>query len=77
MEGDGVPCSGAPQPDVDTESLNEDLRRMSLAVGEMLAGHPVIPPTGVAPHLAGSGSVSLATGTMPPWTFPYGLNTAA
>jgi hypothetical protein len=76
MENDGAPRSDAPQPDAHTESLDEDLRRMSLAAGKMPTGHPVIPPSGTAPP-AGSGSVSTATGTMPPWTFPYGLNTAA
>jgi hypothetical protein len=71
------PRSSAPQPDADTESLDEDLRRISLAMGKMPVGHPVILPSGAAPPPAGSGSVSLATGTMPPWTFPYGLNTIA
>jgi hypothetical protein len=76
MEGHDVPYSSAPQPDAGTESLGEDLCRMSLAAGKMPTGHPITPPSGVAP-LAGSGSVSPAAGTMPPWTFPYGLNTAA
>jgi hypothetical protein len=76
VEGDGVPRSGAPQPDADTESLGEDLRRMGLAIGKMPTGYPIIPPSSAAPPPAGSGSVSLATGTMPTWTFPYGLNTA-
>jgi hypothetical protein len=49
---------------------------MSLAAGKMPAGHPVIPPSGAAPPV-GSRSVSPVAGTMPPWTFPYGLNTAA
>jgi hypothetical protein len=71
-----VPRSGAPQPDAHAESLGESLRGISLAAGKMPAGHPIIPPSGVAPP-AESGSVSLAAGTMPPWTFPYGLNTAA
>jgi hypothetical protein len=39
---------------------------MSLAAGKM----PAAP-------LAGLGSVSPAAGTMAPWTFSYGLNTAA
>jgi hypothetical protein len=76
-EGDGVPHSGAPQPDADTESLGGDLCRMSLAAGKMPMGHPVIPPSGTAPPPAESGSVSMGTGTMPPWTSPYGLNMAA
>jgi hypothetical protein len=77
VEGDGVPCSSAPQPDADIESLNEDLRRMSLAMGKMSVGHPDIPSSDAAPLLVGSGLNSPAAGTMPPWTFPYGLNTAA
>jgi hypothetical protein len=72
-----VPRSGTPQPSINVESLNEDLRRMRLATGKMPAGHPIIPPSGAAPPPTGSGSVSPAVGTMPPWTFPYGLNTAA
>jgi hypothetical protein len=71
-----VARSSAPQLDADTESLDEDLRRMSLATGKMPAGHPVILQSGAAPPPAGSGLVSLAMGTMPPWTFLYGLNTA-
>jgi hypothetical protein len=50
---------------------------MSLAAGKMPARHPIIPPSGVVPPLAGFASVSLAAGTMPPWTIPYGLNDAA
>jgi hypothetical protein len=76
MEDDSMPCSDAPQPDAHTESLVEDLHRMSLAAGKMPAGHPVIPPSGTALP-PGSGSGSPAARTMPPWTFPYGLNTAA
>jgi hypothetical protein len=72
-----VPYSSAPQPDADIESLSEDLHRMSFAMGKMLVGHPVIPSSSAVPPLAGSRSVSLAAGTMPPWAFPYGLNTAA
>jgi hypothetical protein len=76
MEGDSMPRSGAPQLDAHTESLVEDLRRMSLAAGKMSVGHPIIPPSDTAPP-ARSASGSLAVGTMPPWTFPYGPNTAA
>jgi hypothetical protein len=72
-----VPRFGTPQPAADTESLNEDLRRMSLAAGKMSAGHPDIPSFGAAPFPPGSRSVSPAARTMPPWTFPYGLNTVA
>jgi hypothetical protein len=50
---------------------------MSLAAGKMPTGHLVTPPFGVAPPPAGSGPVSPVAGTIPPWTFPYGLNTAA
>jgi hypothetical protein len=50
---------------------------MSLATGKMPTGHPVTPPSGAAPPPAGSGPVSPAAGTIPPWTLPYGLNTAA
>jgi hypothetical protein len=71
-----VPRSGAPQPDTDTESLDEDLCRMSLAAGKMPTGHPVIPPSGMAP-LAESGLVSPSAGTMTSWTFLCGLNTAS
>jgi hypothetical protein len=49
---------------------------MSLAAGKMPVGHPVIPSSGMAPP-AGLGSISPAVRTMPPWTFPYGLNMAA
>jgi hypothetical protein len=49
---------------------------MSLATDETLAGRPVIRPFGAAPPV-GSRSVSPTAGSMPPWTFPYGLNTVA
>jgi hypothetical protein len=49
---------------------------MSLAVDETPAGHPVIPPS-VASPLVGSRAVSPTAGSMPPRTFPYGLNTVA
>jgi hypothetical protein len=77
MGSDGVPCSSVPQPAADTESLNEDMRRMSLAAGKMPAGHLDTPSFDAAPHLARSGSNPVAAGTMPPWTLPYGLNTVA
>jgi hypothetical protein len=75
-EGDTMLRSGAPRPDTHGASLVEDLRRMSLATDETPAGHPVIPSSGVAP-LVRSRSVSLTAGSMPLWTFPYGLNTVA
>jgi hypothetical protein len=49
---------------------------MSLAAGETLAGRPVIPPSGAAPPVE-SRLISPTAGSMLPWTFPYGLNTAA
>jgi hypothetical protein len=75
VEGDMMLCSGAPQPDAHAASLVEDLHRMSLATDETPQGHPVIPPSGAMP-LAGSRSVSLTAGSMPPRTFPYGMNMA-
>jgi hypothetical protein len=68
--------SSAPRPDTHAASLVKDLRRMSLSMDETPVGHPIIPPSGVAP-LVGSRSVSLTAGSMPLWTFPYGLNTVA
>jgi hypothetical protein len=50
---------------------------MSLTAGKMPTGHPITPPSDAAPPLPGLGSASLAVGTMPPWTLPYGLNMAA
>jgi hypothetical protein len=76
VENSSVTRSGAPQPDAHAESFDESLRRMSLAAGKMPVGHPVIPLSGTAPP-AGLELVSPAAGTMPPWTFPYGLNTTA
>jgi hypothetical protein len=77
MGSDGVPSSGAPQLDVDTESLDEGLRRMSLAADKTPTGYPVIPLSSMAPPPAGLGSISPVAGTMPLWTFLYGLNTVA
>jgi hypothetical protein len=75
--GDGVPRFGAPQPDAYTDFLAEDLCRMSLAEGKMPTRYPVTPPYSAAPPLAGSGSFALTPGTLSPWAFPYGLDTAA
>jgi hypothetical protein len=75
--GDGVPRSGIPQPAANVESLNEDMRRMSLAAGKMAARHPKTPSSSATPHPSGSGTDPSAAGTMPPWTLLYGLNTAA
>jgi hypothetical protein len=68
--------SGAPRPDTHVASLIEGLRRMSLATDETPAGRPVIPPSAAAPPVR-SRAVSPTAGSMPPWTFPYGLNTVA
>jgi hypothetical protein len=73
-EGDTMLCSGAPRPDTHATSLVEDLCRMSLAADETPAGRPVIPPSAVAPPI-GSRAVSPTAGSVPPQTFPYGLNT--
>jgi hypothetical protein len=76
MEDDTMLHSGAPRPDAHATSLIEDLRRMSSAAGETPAGCPVIPSSGAASPV-GSRSVPPMAGSMPPRTFPYGLNTAA
>jgi hypothetical protein len=49
---------------------------MSLATNETPGRHLVIPPIAAAPPV-GSRAVSLTVGSMPLWTFPYGLNTVA
>jgi hypothetical protein len=49
---------------------------MSLAADKTLAGHPIIPPSAAAPPV-GSRAASLTAGSIPPRTFPYGLNTVA
>jgi hypothetical protein len=68
--------SGAPQPDVHATSLVEDLRGMNLATDETPAGHLVILQSVAAPPV-GSRAVFPTAGTMPSWTFPYGLHTVA
>jgi hypothetical protein len=68
--------SGIPQSDTHTASLIEDLRRMNLATDETSVGQPVIPPSAAAP-LVGSRAVFPTAGSMPPRTFPYGLNMVA
>jgi hypothetical protein len=45
-EGDGIPRSGASQPDADTDFLTEDMCRMSLAEGKMPTGSPIALPLG-------------------------------
>jgi hypothetical protein len=75
-EGDTTLHSGAPQLDPHATSLIEGLRGMSLAADETPAGHPVIPPSAAAPPV-GSRAASPTAGSIPPWTFPYGLNTVA
>jgi hypothetical protein len=76
MEGDTMIRLGAPRLDDHATSLVEDLRGMSLAASETLAGCPVIPPFGAAPPV-GARSVSPMVGSISPRTLPYGLNTAA
>jgi hypothetical protein len=49
---------------------------MSLAVGEIAVGRPIIPPFGAAPPV-GSRSVFPTIGSTPPRTFPYGLSMTA
>jgi hypothetical protein len=68
--------SSAPQPDTQAASLIEDLHRMNLAMDETPTEHPIIPPSIAAPPV-GSRAVFLTAGSMPPWTFPCGLNTVA
>jgi hypothetical protein len=74
-EGDGIPRSGASQPDADTNSLTEDLCRMSLAKGKMPTGSPIALLPGAAPPP--SSSTTLAPGTMPSSAFPFGLDSVA
>jgi hypothetical protein len=76
MEGDSMIRPGVPRPDVHTTSLIEDLRGMSLAMGETPVGYPVILLSGVTPPVRAR-SDSPMTETTPPRTFPYGLNMAA
>jgi hypothetical protein len=75
VRGDGIPRSGAPQLDTDTDFLTEDLCRMSLAEGKMPTGCPITPPPGTAPPPASS--IAPVPGTMPPSAFPYGLDPVA
>jgi hypothetical protein len=49
---------------------------MSLAKGKMPTGHPITPPTGASPPSSDLGSTPPTPRMMPPWAFPYGLNTA-
>jgi hypothetical protein len=53
-EGDGIPRSGASQPDTNTDFLAKDLCRMSLAEGKMLIGSPTALPPGAVPPPASS-----------------------
>jgi hypothetical protein len=75
-EGDTMLRSSTPQLDTHTTSLVEDLRRMSLTTNETPAGRPIIPSSAAAPPIE-SRVVSPTAGSMPPRTFPYGLNTVA
>jgi hypothetical protein len=68
--------SGTPQPDTHAASLVEDLHRMNLAMDETPTEHLVIPPSVAAPPVESS-AVFPTAGSMPPWTFPCGLNMVA
>jgi hypothetical protein len=75
VEGDGIPRSGASQPDADTDFLTEDLCGMSLAEGKMPTGSPIAPPPGAAPP--SPSSTTPTPGTMPLSAFPFGLDSVA
>jgi hypothetical protein len=72
MKGDGIPRSGASQPDTDTDFLTKDLCRMSLAEGKMLTESLVAPPPGAAPPPPSS--TTPAPGTTPSSAFLFGLD---
>jgi hypothetical protein len=74
-EGDGIPRSGASQPDANTDSLTEDLCGMSLAKGKMSIGSPTVLPPDAAPPPASS--TTQAPGTTPSSAFPFGLDLVA
>jgi hypothetical protein len=74
-EGDGIPQSGASQPDANMDFLTEDMCRMSLAEGEMPTGSPVAPLPGAAPPPASS--TTPVPGTMSSSAFPFGLDSVA
>jgi hypothetical protein len=74
-EGDGIPRSGASQPDVDMDFLAEDLCRMSLAEGKMPIGSPIASPPSAAPPLASSTTPAL--GTTPSSAFLFRLDSVA
>jgi hypothetical protein len=74
-EGDGIPRSGASQPDANTDFLTEDLCRMSLAEGKMPIESPIALPPGAA--LPPASSTTPAPGTTPSSAFPFGLDSVA
>jgi hypothetical protein len=75
VEGDGIPRSGASQPDADMDFLTEDLCRMSLAKGKMSTGSPIaLPPSATPPSPS---STTPARGTTPLSTFLFGLDPVA
>jgi hypothetical protein len=74
-EGDGIPRSGASQPDADTDFLAEDLCRMSLAEGKMPTVSPIALPPGVMPPPPSS--TTPAPGTMSSLAFLFGLDSVA
>jgi hypothetical protein len=74
-KGDGIPRSGASQPDADMDFLAEDLCRMSLAEGKMPTGSPIALPPGVTPPPPSS--TTPAPGTMSSSAFPFGLDSVA
>jgi hypothetical protein len=71
-EGDGIPRSGASQPDTDTDFLTEHLCRMSFIEGKMPTGSPIALPPGATPP--SPNSTTLACGTTPSSTFLFGLD---
>jgi hypothetical protein len=74
-EDDGIPRSGASQPDANTEFLAEDLCRMSLAVGKMPTGSSTALPPGATPPPPGP--TTLARGTTSLLAFPFRLDSVA
>jgi hypothetical protein len=74
-EGDGIPRSGASQPDVDTDFLTGDLCRMSLAEGKMPTGSPIALPPSVTPPPPSLTTPAL--GTTSSSTFSSGLDSVA
>jgi hypothetical protein len=74
-EDDGIPQSGASQPDTNTEFLAEDLCRMSLAKGKMPTGSSTTLPPGATPPPPGL--TTLARGMTSSSAFSFGLDSVA